>query len=184
VVLKALIQSYRMESGMYEIECQPFPQFLEPKSELIGHLCYFLEPYEPTGFSIAYTLIDGVVGLKVLDDAGNDILIDDLNSQKRMAFDANVGKFLGLCGILKIKSCQAFFTFVDGNSILADVYTPHKFIGPGMLNDIFSRAFTTPKVIKTAAYKEDGTETNVVIKPSKFMTVMIDGNPTPLYVKK
>ena len=168
---------------MYDIECQPFPQFLESRSELVGHLCYFMEPYEPVGYSVSFITKDGNVCFKITDTDGNHVLWEEMPAKYEELIKITA-EFCGMLRILKIAECQAFFSVIDGKVTLVDVFNKHKFIGPGMLNDIFSKFLRTPKIIKVAAYKEDNADTDVVIKPSRFMTVMIDGNPTPLYIKK
>jgi len=186
---KALMRFNKRTFGIYEehvtntLNCLAFPEFLPRRPELDGRLCYFLKPYPRNGFSICYSHTGEHLVVKILDLEAHDIAPEDMPGADKKFFDQNIQQILSYCHFLKIPSCQLFFTHDSGIYRLTDVYYNNKFVGPGMINDIFGKQFTVPELIEIKLCDQDTTFQNAIIKPSIFRTIQYQEKTIPLYVK-
>jgi len=167
---------------MYKVECLPYPKMLKPCSEIFNHLCYFIEPYNCDNIlSVLIWKFDNEYIIKVLDKDANHL--DPQKSPIREFINKYLMGFLELNHSLKINKSQMFFAESNNEYVLVDVYDSKKFIGPGMLRDIYGKRMKTQKVLEIKPYTKDMAVGNFIIKPSLFMTINVDNKPHPLYIK-
>lgn len=169
---------------MYSLECLKFPQFVEDSSLLENHLCYFIEPYDNGELlSIAIKAIGDDYVLKVLDKDGRHLQFADISPVFSKFLSNEALKILCTIRTIGLNICQLFFSVIDDQVILVDLYDGSKFAGPGMLRDIFSKRFRVQKILKIDKYEADGSPTDTIIKPSMFMAIERGGKKAPLYVR-
>lgn len=159
----------------------PYPS-ISPISEqptVVNQFCYVIEAYEP-GLAIVVKLDQGHVGVAIGDWLGNSIGPGDKATDVMPTAHA-LANIMGAIGI-----DQAQF-FIAGDGTLVDVQVSlNRFIGPGMLRDIFAKVVDTQHVDEVTVLSQDklnalkATGKHFVFKPSKFKT---DSESRPLYAR-
>lgn len=188
-----------MSSGSSEIaDVRPITQILSypvlPNdiSLLKNVFCYIVEWYAQTGLSC---LVDRKNGNRITigDWAGNTI---DLSAEDSTALLARLfvqqqaGLLLDFTKTAGVEVAQYYFVVIDGTKFrLVDVrVSANKFLGPGMVRDVFGQRFDTQRVIKIDYLTEQLAvqiarrighfENGVIVKPSRFAAISeasIDG---------
>jgi hypothetical protein len=149
---------------------------------LAGKACYYIEPYPLEGTSVIIYLASGAFNIRIGKFDGSILNVKTLKDQfDRDLLAKHVPKLIKLMKFSKIFQAQYFFS----ERRLVDVQVSlNKFIGPGMLKDLFGKILETQKIIKIApATEEDMKGVTAVIKPSSFKTMMVEDGPVPLYCK-
>ena len=97
--------------------------------------------------------------------------------------------------LIKINQIMIYITVDDDqNMILVDLRSSlNKFYGPGMIKDLFSKVYPTQEVVKIIALDENVLEAikrgegsykgNLILKCSKFKTVVRGNDLLPLYAR-
>lgn len=176
----------------------PRPIPLEEFPGIGGMFCYVIEHYGPTGLAlmikrngedVAMTIGDWDGNLVPLDDSAHPLFVKAtacLNSTAIMAYQ-----------VLKhIKLDQAILYFADlgDRFVLVDVrMSLNKFVGPGMLQDVFGKVIETQKVICVETLGDtimdsivagrDQFAPSLMLKPSRFRFATLGSDPIPLYVE-
>jgi hypothetical protein len=170
------LRCYRGIYGMYEMKCIAAPKFLSDTNMLSGHMCYFIEPYDPTKIlSVAVKTLQEEYVLKVLDNMGHHIQFDDLPAPFTEFMSQKMLELLCVVRTVGLDACQLFFAVSGNDVLLVDLFDGHKFAGPGMLKDIFSKRFNLQKIIKIDKLEPGEEVHDFIIKPSTFMAVEKDG---------
>lgn len=192
------------QSGISEIpSLLPYPSVLKI-SEFDGILnmfCYVIEHYGSDGiaFMVNRNPKDDNLMIQFGDWSGN---VFDLSNDEdpyvslcKEFFESYGTKIVQLMKVAQFTQAIYYITINAGKKFkLADVRTAlNKFIGPGMLRDVFGNIIEVPKVLTIENITKDvldalerGTgkySTDLVLKPSRFRTVKWNGIVSPLYVE-
>lgn len=150
------------------------------RPELNGMPCYVIARYDP-GQAILIKRESGNIGIQVGDWSGN---ISDRGSQIAAIKDITTILAEVMCTI-RLPQAQ-FYLSKDGK--LVDVQVSlNKFLGPGMLRDLFSKVIPTQQIIEIAALTAEkiasikGKGDPVIIKPVRYRFVEKRGLFIPLY---
>jgi hypothetical protein len=166
-----------------------------------GMFCYIIEHYGD----------DGIACLVARDPKEDKILIQcgdwkgtihDLADEKspqaeisKQFLNAYGEKLLSMMKLAQIDQAIFYLTINSGGKFkLVDVRISfNKFLGPGMLRDVFSALIETPKVLDIANITDDVKDAmlagngkfsgNLILKPSRFRDVTWNGKSSPLYVE-
>lgn len=192
------------QSGISEIpSLLPYPSMLklEEFDGLQDMFCYVIEHFGNTGISylVSRNPKQDQVIVQFGDWRGNVYDLEDSSNSYaelcRSFFDEygkNLIYFMKLCNIDQ----AIYYITINTNRrfILADVRTAlNKFLGPGMLRDVFGSIIETPTVLTTEHMTRDTLDAlrqgkgkysgDLVLKPSRFRVVKWNGVPNPLYVE-
>jgi hypothetical protein len=119
-------------SGMYNPTPYPVISSIDATPELQGVYSYVIEPYNP-GYTYTIARDDGNVVIKFADWSGNILAASDV-SENMLSHAHNMIETLQV-----IRVFQAQF-YVSDDGVLVDVkLSENKYLGPGMLRDIFSK---------------------------------------------
>lgn len=176
----------------------PYPKFfgIEHLDNVKNVLCYVIEDYGIKGMSILITrnpkedksiLLLGdwdgnVVDPKVMPESYNSLV------------STHMQNIITTMRLINIEQAQYFF---DDKSRLVDVQVGiNKFLGPGMLRDIFGRMFDTQEISCIKVIDDDyisalkSTGQHKIIKPSRFRIAEANAKSeaiphtySPLYVR-
>jgi hypothetical protein len=173
----------------------------EPLSDLAmvsNMLCYMVKYYQNVGISCLITHKDGNVSISMGDWNGQTIdLANTKDSMSLVAIDFlhKQGQLLAaISNAAGVKQAIYYFALDTGIPVLVDIrLSLNKFLGPGMIRDVFGKAFDTQQILKVDAMSEqlieqirDGAGSfgdGVIIKPSRFRFTEVDGKLIPLYIK-
>lgn len=145
------------------------------RPELNGIFSYIIYRYKP-GASVLIKLQNGESGIVVGDWMGRSSGPD--NSVKAILGE----RCLMLIRMMKsIRIDQAQYYFAEDGSLVDVQLSLNKFIGPGMLRDLFSKLMATQKIVETAVLTPDKIQEirsdkskypeSCVLKPSRFRYV-------------
>jgi hypothetical protein len=180
----------------------PYPRTLplDQIPEIHGQLVYVIRAYPENGLSVVIyrDLKEGDVYLSLSDWDGNPI---DLRNENHPYYEAAVdfaqhdsSKIVAMMKTLGIDKLVLYIS-VDGDELrLVDLRASlDKFYGPGMIRDLFSKSYPTQEVVKVVALDENVLEAvkrgegsfkgNLILKCSKFKTVIRGKELLPLYAK-
>lgn len=192
------------QSGTFELPTLlPYPSILklEEFPGTKGRFCYIIEHYGHEGISCLIfrdPKEDNIV-IQLGDWKGNTFDLGDVKSPQAEISNKFLqmygAKLIELMRHAKIEQALYYITInSDCNYMLADVRISYnKFLGPGMLRDVFGKIIETPKVLEIKAIDDDtikalqdgvGTFSgDIILKPSKFQFVDWNGATNPLYVE-
>jgi len=163
-----------------------------------GMFCYIIEHYGQTGVSLLICRDGENVQFLVGDWNGNAIPLDDpkdplwevahacLNSVAIMAYQ--------VLKHIKVEQAILYFVISGEKFILTDVrISLNKFVGPGMLQDVFGKVLETQRVICIETLNDaimdsilvgrDRFSPSIILKPSRFRFATLGDDPIPLYVE-
>lgn len=153
--------------------------------EIKGMFVYPIKAYRQDGISITFNNVDGDITLKFSDWDGRSIsksVSDDLISKYGQRLTAL---------IIAARIPQAQLYLSDG--VLVDVRTHvDNFIGPGMINDVFSKIMPTQSILGKPFILDEEAVKNVIqhkppfvgsiiLKTSLFKTIVRGKLLVPLY---
>jgi hypothetical protein len=106
---------------------------------------------------------------------------------------SQAGRLVAISHAVGVKKAIYYFALDTGSPVLVDIrLSLNKFLGPGMIRDVFGKTFDTQKVLKVDVMSEQILEqisnhieqfsSGTIIKPSRSRFTEIDGSPVPLYV--
>jgi len=199
-----MITKTTLPSGISNLpKMSPYPKVLDLKNlhELEHILCYIQEHPGPEGFTILIerdvSNDDVYVMAGYLNGEAIELESDTSNTAEaaKRFIKEKIVDFLNLMRLVKIDRAQYFFSFRSGEIILQDVQTgADKFVGPGLIRDIFSSLVQIPDIKKIEQLTSSNIEAimmntgsyegDLMIKPSIFR--IYDGILThniPFYVE-
>ena len=164
---------------------QKYPKLIgvEQCPEIIGLYCYIIQKYEP-GFSILIKRSDGSCAMQIGDWYGNqDISSGPIFNDAKKFIETDGINILGLMQAIELDQIQLFVS--DGGKIADAQIAMDKFLGPGMLRDLFGTQVGVCETIEITHITDEKIEqtSDAIIKPTKFRTIMRDGNIIPLYAQ-
>lgn len=190
-------------SGMSEIpDILAYPRILKLQEipEIEGQFVYVIKKYPEDGLAIVIyrNVNEGDVYISIGDFDGNPIDLTNKNTPLQAAaldfVTHDSSKFVAIMKTAKITK-MILYVSVEGNELrLVDLRASlNKFYGPGMIRDLFSKIYPTQEVVKTIALDEDTLKAikrgegsykgNLILKCSKFKTIVRGKELLPLYAK-
>lgn len=192
-----------MQSGTSNPQLLKYPTLLPLCDSIHNRLCYVIEHYGHEGLSVlvhrrpaqdqvAVICGDWQGNLLDLQGSGPQQLLD----HAKRFLNSECVKFINIMRLIKLEQAQFYFSTQGDKLTLVDIQVSlNKFVGPGMLRDIFGKICETQQVIKiepvdervlecianrTGSYSQD-----IIIKPSRFRMhhVVEDNSYMPLYVE-
>jgi len=163
-----------------------------------GMFCYIIEHYGNSGLALLIQRTGTNVAMSIGDWDGNVIAPDDAKHPMHIKVNAclNSVAIMAYQVLKHIVVDQAIFYFATINDrfVLVDVrLSLNKFIGPGMLQDVFGKVLETQKIIcveilnstimDSIMVGRDQFAPSVILKPSRFRFATVGTDPVPLYVE-
>lgn len=160
------------------------------KDELINKLVYIIQDYDDgIALNILINGEDNVIRFSDWDGKLIEPLDNDLALQITNNYLANI---LQLLNVIKLSKCIIYIGRYKNDLAIVDVRTSlNKFVGPGMIRDLFSQVMETQRVNKVMPFEESTIEAiqdnkgsfegNLIIKPSVFSTIENNQILYPLY---
>jgi hypothetical protein len=165
---------------------------------IAGMLCYVIRYYQNVGISCLITHNNGEVMVSVGDWSGRTIdLIDTKDPLSLIAtnfLQKHAKRLISISNAAGVKQAIYYFTFDADILTLVDIrLSLNKFLGPGMIRDVFGKVFDTQQILKVDSMtdqlldqiknKSGNYSNGVIIKPSRFRSIIIKDKPIPLYVE-
>lgn len=175
----------------------PHPEPLSDISMITGRLSYVIKYYQNIGISCLIIHDNGNVVVSMGDWAGRTIdLANTKDSLALVAIDFlqnQAKRLIAISHAAGVKQAIYYFALDTGAPVLVDIRVSlNKFLGPGMIRDVFGKTFNTQNVLKVDVISEQLLEQintgtgnyagGVIIKPSVFRFTNMDNMPVPLYV--
>lgn len=153
-------------------------------------LCYHIEDHGYDGLSVLVDKKEDKFLVTFADWYGLKIELTDSKSRlKDLAanfLDKHIAQLLNVMKMIRLSTAMYYFA-LDANSefVLVDVMlNPNKLCGPGMVRDVFGKLFKTQTVKLIDKYNRELVDgRNIIVKPSKFRTVLVGGLELPLYMR-
>lgn len=156
--------------------------------------CYIVKHYGYNGVTCLIHRENGDVAIKIGDWTGRPW---EPNADLTVAakfLEEYVAKLVTLMQAINLPMAQYYVVVHEGRFVLVDVQLSlNKFAGPGMLRDVFQSTIETQEIIAiemiTPELKQsirDGKDRyagDLVLKPSRFRPVVVNGEPVPLYIE-
>ena len=171
------------KSGSFEIpDPLPYPKIwpLAERPELKEQFCYIIKPYKPGHSFIVKIEEDGYGGV-VSDWAGNKLSPDKDGTYSSEVLNEYFHKIVNVMKYIKVEMAQYYFS---ESHELVDVRThADKFVGPGMVRDIFANVCPIQEHISVDQLTDEKIAEldSAILKPSRFKTTVVDGIVIPLY---
>lgn len=161
-----------------------YPELFNVKeySSLFNNLyAYIINPYTvDSGYSLYIGFRDDNIFIRLADLNSNKLSLSDGSNTKILKY---VDKLYNVMKVARIREACYYFSNVN-NPILVDVMiSANKFMGPGMIKDVFSKIMPTQEIVELSMVSVDNFSnfTGKIIKPSRFKYVIEDGRFRPLY---
>ena len=145
---------------------------------------YVIEPYALEGYSVYCGLKDGNFIIRAADFKSKDIDLSSMpDGLKKILIN---GDKFGM--MMKISKIQEFLLYFSGKNdpILVDIMlSANKFVGPGLLRDLFGKVVNTQKIIEITTFNDEMVNKNKgkYFKPSSFKFINKDNIIMPVYGK-
>jgi len=162
-------------------------------NDLRGKFCYIIRCGELSGLSVAITRQAEMVSVICGDWSGNRIDLADSNASVLATkfLNDHLALMVNTMKLIDVSYMQLFF---DIDFTLFDVMVEeYKYIGPGMIRDVFSKVCKTQNIIQVQVLddtviekitkQESIYDCNLIIKPAKFSLYhnQADDDYSPLY---
>ncbi len=162
-----------------------------------GVFCYVIEHYGHSGLSLLIHRAHGNVNMVVGDWDGNVIDLSHkehpLHSSATKCLQDHSVRLYDILKVIGVSQAIFYLAFKDSGFKLVDVrLSLNKFVGPGMLRDVFGKIIDTQRVIAIDSLNptiqdsiERGLEPfgpDIVLKPSMFRCAQAVP-PIPLYAE-
>lgn len=172
----------------------PYPTMFSRETAeplLTDLLCYHIEDYGIDGLSVLVEKKGDNYIVTFADWLGAKIELTDTKSRlKDLAaefLNKNINQLLNIVKMIKLGTAMFYFAIDKGSDfVLVDVMLhPTKFCGPGMVRDVFGKVFRTQSIKLIDKYNPEliTSNRNMIVKPSRYRTVMIEGIELPLYMR-
>lgn len=191
-------QKQARTSGMSKIAVLPYPELIAPREAIKDVYSYVIKDYGNKGLAAVISREKGNVQVQLGDWNRNEIDLATKTELQPYALkfaQKMLPNFVNMMHSANINMAQYFFAIDEQELVLVDMQTSlNKFVGPGMIKDIFGRICETQKILKTEVIDDkvshaidQGTgsyEGNLIIKPSRFrLHHIVEINKyVPLYV--
>ena len=191
-----MIHPATLTSGMSKPRLLPHPGFRHLDDQVLNMFCYVLRHYGNPGPALVISRDGENVCAQFGDWNGNIVDPHDdshlLHHQMVLLLENIFHKLVLLMRSVGLPQAEFYFST---DLTLVDVRLAiNKFIGPGMLNDVFGKLVKTPEIIKIeiidnrvmdAIRQGGGTyDGELLLKPSKFREMELpNGSYTPLYAE-
>jgi hypothetical protein len=176
----------------------PHPEPFTDTALVSGMLCYVVKYYQNAGISclishnkngeVAVTMGDwngNILDLTNIKDSLTLIAVDFLKSQ--------ASRLIAISNAAGVKQAIYYFAIDTGIPVLVDIrLSLNKFLGPGMIRDVFGKTYDTQMVLKIDVMSEQILEqindkaglfeSGAIIKPSRFRYMEKEDKQIPLYV--
>jgi hypothetical protein len=186
-------------SGISETIPAMLPHFgpLTDTALIANMLCYAVRYYQNVGISCLITRNDGNVKIVTGDWNGRAIdLADKKDSLSLIAVDflrKQAADLIKISSAAGVNQAIYYFALDTGTPVLVDIRTSlNKFLGPGMVRDVFGNCFDTQQVLKIDIMSETLLKQitdcvgcfshGTIIKPSRARSIEENGKLLPLYV--
>jgi len=154
-------------------------------------LCYHIEDYGYDGISVLVDKKDDKFLVTFADWHGTKIEIADSKSRlKDLAaefLNNHIAKLINIMKMIRLSTAMYYFAInSESEFVLVDVMlNPTKLCGPGMVRDVFGTTFKTQTVKMVDKYNQDFVDNNrnLIIKPSRYRTILVNGIEVPLYMR-
>ena len=151
-------------------------------SSLFNNLySYVIDPYPiDVGYSLYIGFRDEYMFMRLADLKSNKLELNNDNNKFVLKYSDKLFNIMKVSGIRE--ACY-YFSGVN-NPILVDVMiSANKFIGPGMLRDVYSKVIPTQKISEIAMLSVDNFNnfSGKIVKPSRFKYVIEEKYFRPLY---
>lgn len=158
--------------------------YLKDLKYLIGIDCTIYEKYHLDGISAIYNKVDESISVKFYTFNGSEIRLDEdgpYNSLIKKITTEILNRIIVVAKSIKLSYAQ--FVFNDQMLLIDVILKPDKYLSPGMLKDTFGKLVKTPKEIATSNIDQNTKFKDVIIKPNKFRTHVVNNSFLPLYVE-
>jgi hypothetical protein len=159
-------------------------------------LCYVIKYYQNVGISCLISRNKDDVVVSMGDWNGNVIDLGSKDALVLIAIDFlqnQAKRLLAISHAAGVKQAIYYFALDTGSPVLVDIrLSLNKFLGPGMIRDVFGKTFDTQQVLKVDVMSDKLLEqiknragnysSGVIIKPSRSRFMEVDDKPVPLYV--
>jgi len=162
-----------------------YPQIkdISERSDILNQYCYIIEPYEP-GLSAVVKRVNGGIWVVPGDWNGNETKPDD-PSWPAVASLMQSERFEKILESMKTISLdQAQFYFSKDGKLVDVQLMENKWIGPGMLRDLFDPLCDIQEQIDIAVVNDAFIQKQskpVFLKPSRFKWIAEGEEAIPLY---
>ena len=135
---------------------------------------YIIKPYELNGDALYIGFRKGYVFYRLADFYSNILNITESPIINKLPVLANI------LFTSKIPECLLYFS---GDVLVDMMVSANKFVGPGMLRDIFGKIFKIQEIIEIVTLNDEIRDKykDMFFKPSKFKFINEDGLIRPMY---
>ena len=140
--------------------------------------CYVVEPYEQKGIALYIGFREDKIFIRFADWKSNEI---DVRTDKSVA--DLLPKIPNVATLMKSAHINDICLYFSGGLLVDAMLAANKFMGPGMLRDVFGKMFKTQIVREVAVMDKAKVENSkgCILKPSRFRFTMIGNMPIPMY---
>ena len=187
-----------IQSGTSKVPAMlPHPEPLSDTALVVGKLCYVVKYYQNVGISCLIAHNDDNVMVAVGDWNGRTIDLADQRDQLYLVavdFLHTQAKLLvDISNAAGVKQAIYYFALDTGKPVLVDIrLSLNKFVGPGMIRDVFGKTFDTQEILKIDVVTEQLLEQirngsgffdhGAIIKPSRSRLIEVGNQLVPVYV--
>lgn len=163
-----------------------YPELYDIKSNFSmfnGVFSYVIERYELCGYSMYIGFRDQYSLCRISDFNSNEIGHDKLDD-KSIEVLSLYDQLKEVMRYTRIADALFYFSDDDDEIRLVDVMiSANKFLGPGMLNDLFGNVVNIQKVIDKIVIDENNISNlnSKILKPSKFKYLVDNSVVRPMY---
>ncbi|MDP6586010.1 MAG: hypothetical protein QF535_15270 [Anaerolineales bacterium] len=157
-------------------------------AEIRGIFCYIVEAYKP-GFSALVKLRNDESWIAIGDWSGVRVTPKHEGLWEKSAEFLKHSAYPIIQMMRRIRLDQAEFYFAADGSLVDVQLSLNKFIGPGMLRDVFSASTETQKIHEIAVLNDDklkelsDSDNNFIVKPSRYRHYVQGEDILPLYAR-
>jgi hypothetical protein len=145
-------------------------------------LCYFIKPYAMSGLSVV--VVRGQDGFSIrISDFQGKIINPDIQPRSNAITTILTRYIPPITAVMKhARIVQAQYYFGGGDCLIDMRVSANKFVGPGMLRDLFGKLMPTQETIKIArASHAETANLKAILKPSAYKTIVRGNDVGPMY---
>lgn len=163
-----------------------YPEFYSVKDNHHFFDCifgYVIEPYPNEGYNLFIGIRGEHILMRVADFESNSIDLNEADENLKKILEWSTA-IIEMQATIKVIDASYYFACGKDGPVLVDVMlAANKFMGPGMLRDVYAKQFPTQNVIDICRLDSDnrGKYKGNLIKPSRFRYLDKDNRPTPQY---
>jgi len=163
-----------------------YPEFfvVNKNDHLFNELfCYIVEPYPFDGVNLYVGFREDCVIMRIADFKSNEIDHEQFSDFDKGVLELS-NSVIDVMRHSRIIEASYYFANCNGKPVLVDMMvSANKFVGPGMLRDLFGKTLDTQKVIDIKKLNNEEIDSNKgnLVKPSRFRCLMDGRMPRPQY---